>query len=87
MSQIYKACDEIGFGKNLLIENAGRGLAKLAIKFLAKKPNARVVVLVGTAYNGGIGICAARHLANHGVHTIICRSRAYGLAEEVTYQR
>ncbi len=58
-----------GVGPNLyqMMENAGRNLASLCVEILgegwARSP---VVVLAGTGGNGGGGICAARHLANHG---------------------
>ena len=35
-----------------------------------------VVVLAGSGGNGGAAICGARHLANHGVETVVCLSRA-----------
>src|SRR6516162_8963966 len=55
-------------GPNLfqMMENAGRNLASLSIQLLtARWHDALVVVLAGPGGNGGGGICAARHLANH----------------------
>jgi NAD(P)H-hydrate epimerase len=55
-------------GPNLfqMMENAGRNLATLAIDLLgANWRQAQIVVLAGSGGNGGGGICAARHLANH----------------------
>jgi len=50
-----------------MMENAGRALAETIIEMLGpgwqREP---VVVLAGVGGNGGGGICAARHLANHG---------------------
>ncbi|MCC7241506.1 MAG: NAD(P)H-hydrate epimerase [Acidobacteria bacterium] len=57
-------------GPNLfqMMENAGRSLALQAIDLLgAEWRGAGVVVLAGAGGNGGGGVCAARHLANHGV--------------------
>ena len=34
-----------------------------------------------------IGLCAARHLVNHGYNTSICRSRAYHLTDAHNYHR
>lgn len=58
-----------GVGPNLhqMMENAGRNLATLCVETLGKGwTTAPVVVVAGTGGNGGGGICAARHLANHG---------------------
>jgi NAD(P)H-hydrate epimerase len=53
-----------GIGPELLqmMENAGRTLAGF-VRALTDDP---VVVLAGDGGNGGGGLCAARHLANHG---------------------
>ncbi len=56
-------------GPNLyqMMENAGRNLALTAIDLLGPGwRQADVLVLAGTGGNGGGGITAARHLANHG---------------------
>ena len=58
-----------GVGPNLyqMMENAGRNLASLCVETLGEGwTTSPVVVLAGTGGNGGGGICAARHLANHG---------------------
>jgi NAD(P)H-hydrate epimerase len=47
-----------------MMENAGRGLADLALELWAPQP---VVVMAGPGGNGGGGLVAARHLANRGV--------------------
>jgi NAD(P)H-hydrate epimerase len=49
-----------------MMENAGRNLAEVAIEILGDGWNdAAITVLAGNGNNGGGGICAARHLANH----------------------
>lgn len=55
------------------MENAGRGLAELAIsRFLESgSPKGRVLVLAGTGGNGGGGLVCARHLHNWGVEIVI----------------
>ena len=58
-----------GVGPNLyqMMENAGRNLASLCVEILGEGwATSPIVVLAGTGGNGGGGICAARHLANHG---------------------
>jgi NAD(P)H-hydrate epimerase len=56
------AVEEVGLALLQMMENAGRSLARFAGE-LADGP---VVVLAGDGGNGGGGLCAARHLANHG---------------------
>jgi NAD(P)H-hydrate epimerase len=56
-------------GPNLyqMMENAGRNLAALAVETLGSGwTRATILVLAGSGGNGGGGVCAARHLANHG---------------------
>ena len=63
-----------GPGPNLfqMMENAGRSLAWTAIEYPGfDRRRERIVVLAGTGGNGGGGICAARHLANHGVDVTV----------------
>lgn len=57
------AIDEVGLNLYQMMENAGRNLAELCVEFLGEGwAEARIIVLAG---RGG-GMCAARHLANHG---------------------
>jgi NAD(P)H-hydrate epimerase len=61
------ALEEVGPNLNQMMENAGRNLASLCVELLGDRwPTAPVVILAGTGGNGGGGIAAARHLANHG---------------------
>lgn len=61
------AVEETGPVLFQMMENAGRNLASLAVEMLGEAWTAcPIVVLAGTGGNGGGGICAARHLANHG---------------------
>ncbi|WP_204960066.1 NAD(P)H-hydrate epimerase [Salinigranum salinum] len=55
------AVEEVGPELLQMMENAGRTLASFA-RELADGP---VVILAGDGGNGGGGLCAARHLANH----------------------
>ena len=50
-----------------MMENAGRNLASTAVEQLGPGwRNTPITVFAGPGGNGGGGICAARHLANHG---------------------
>lgn len=76
-------------GPNLfqMMENAGRGLASVAIGMLGHGwQKARVVVLAGTGGNGGGGICAARHLANRNVNVRLCMTKREPLSPVASYQ-
>ncbi|MDJ0635857.1 MAG: NAD(P)H-hydrate epimerase [Xenococcaceae cyanobacterium MO_188.B29] len=46
-----------------------------------------IVVLAGSGGNGGDGICAARHLANHGAKVKLCLSSSDRLKEVPQWQR
>ncbi len=61
------AVEEVGPNLYQMMENAGRNLAALCTDLLSEAWHAApIVVLAGPGGNGGGGICAARHLANHG---------------------
>src|SRR6516225_11038317 len=67
------AVEETGPNLYQMMENAGRNLALLAIQLLDEGwERAKVLVLAGSGGNGGGGICAARHLANHNVNVAVC---------------
>jgi NAD(P)H-hydrate epimerase len=71
-----------------MMENAGRNLAALAMELLgAEWSKAAYVVLAGPGGNGGGGICAARHLANRGLHVRLCLTDPAGLGEVPAFQR
>lgn len=67
------AVEEVGVELLMMMENAGRTLATFARDLYGDgvgSPDdapAPVVVLAGAGGNGGGGLCAARHLLNHGV--------------------
>lgn len=61
------ATTQVGPNLYQMMENAGRNLASLCAELLGDEwPTAPILVLAGPGGNGGGGICAARHLANHG---------------------
>lgn len=71
------------YGPNLyqMMENAGRNLALLTKQLLGQSwQKAHIIILAGTGGNGGGGICAGRHLANHGgkVQLAITKSERLG---------
>ncbi len=82
------AIEETGPNLYQMMENAGRNLALCAIEMLGPPwRTASVVVLAGTGGNGGGGICAARHLANHGVNVRLCITNPDRLGEVPSFQR
>jgi NAD(P)H-hydrate epimerase len=82
------ATEETGPNLFQMIENAGRNLASLSIQLVTPIwHDALVVVLAGPGGNGGGGICAARHLANHGANVWLCLADAEHLGSVPAYQR
>ena len=69
------AVEDFGLGILQMMENAGRSLANLAARSLGELPGANVTVFPGSGGNGGGGLCAARHLHNHGAAISITLSR------------
>lgn len=60
-----RAIQEFGIPGIVLMENAGRGAAEIAVR-LAGEPPGSVVCACGRGNNGGDGFVVARHLANRG---------------------
>jgi len=82
------AVDETGPNLFQMMENAGRNLATLTIDLLGTDwREAKIVVLAGTGGNGGGGICAARHLANHGANVALVLADPTGLGEVPRWQQ
>lgn len=66
MQQIDTAAiEQCGIPRLLLMEHAGLALAN-AIVSLSPRGALPVLICCGTGYNGGDGLCAARHLHNWG---------------------
>ena len=61
-----RAIEEYGMPGVILMENAGRGAAQVALTMLGRKP-ARALMLCGRGNNGGDGFVVARHRHNQGV--------------------
>src|SRR5665811_2180449 len=61
------AVEEVGPNLYQMMENAGRSLAEMCAQSLGERwAEKRIVVCAGSGGNGGGGMCAARHLSNHG---------------------
>ncbi len=71
------AIEEIGLPGVVLMENAGRSCAELAMEKLGDRSASRVCIFCGTGNNGGDGYVIARHLHNagYGVRVVICGDR------------
>jgi NAD(P)H-hydrate epimerase len=70
------AVDEFGLGILQMMENAGRTLARQVRAVAAEGSGESVLVLAGAGGNGGGGLCAARHLTNHGVRVAVVLDRS-----------
>ena len=75
------AIEEVGPNLFQMMENAGRNLASVALDMLPAGRTRTVLVLAGTGGNGGGGLAAGRHLANHGVRVLTSLTSAYRLGE------
>lgn len=76
------AMERYGIPTILLMENAARGLAHVALDRLdpARPPTA--IILCGPGNNGGDGLAAARHLHNAGMDVAVVLSHAETRSEE-----
>jgi len=82
------AIEETGPNLFQMMENAGWNLAAQALESLGERScESPVVVLAGPGGNGGGGICAARHLANRGVHVVLVLSEPQRLGPVPSLQR
>ncbi|NOY57445.1 MAG: NAD(P)H-hydrate dehydratase [Calditrichaeota bacterium] len=60
------AIDDLKIPGITLMENAGRGIAEIALSLLGRPEQKRVHVYCGPGNNGGDGYVVARHLSNRG---------------------
>ena len=67
-----RAIEDVGIPGVVLMENAGRGAADVALDMLGTSVQPHVLVLAGRGNNGGDGFVVARHLYNHGVGVSVC---------------
>lgn len=81
------AVEETGPNLYQMMENAGRNLALNAIDLIKEKLSGKkVLIFAGTGGNGGGGICAARHLLNHGYESIVILCDEKKMMEVPSYQ-
>lgn len=66
-----RAQEEFGIPNIILMENAGRESAELALEMLQSRKERLVVCVCGRGNNGGDGFVAARHLINKGIAVYI----------------
>lgn len=65
------AIEEYGVPGVVLMENAGRGAAVVALEMLGGKRGARVAIVCGSGNNGGDGFVVARYLHNADVSVTV----------------
>lgn len=65
------AIHEFGLRQDVLMENAGRAGAEVALDALGDAPGLRALVLAGGGNNGGDAFVAARHLADAGARVLV----------------
>lgn len=65
------AHDEFGIPSIVLMENASRHVADVALDALEDVDDPSITVVCGPGHNGGDGLAAARHLSNAGVRVTI----------------
>ncbi len=81
------AVEETGPNLYQMMENAGRNLALNIIDLIKEKSiGKKVLIFAGTGGNGGGGICAARHLLNHGYEPIVILSNEEKMQDIPAYQ-
>jgi NAD(P)H-hydrate epimerase len=82
VSQIRKietrAIQTIGIPSLVLMDNAGRSVAKSVVKYLKKKKHPKVLIVCGCGNNGGDGLAAARLLWKRGFDVKIFFARPPG---------
>ena len=76
-----RAIEEYGIPGVVLMENAGRGAAGVALEMLIEAGAQTALVLAGRGNNGGDGYVIARHLANAGVEV---RVRVLAALDDIT---
>lgn len=75
------ADNELGLTEDMMTENAGRGIAEVALSALntggrgliqGKAKIATVVVFAGNNKSGMRAVAAGRHIRNHGLTVVVC---------------
>jgi hydroxyethylthiazole kinase-like uncharacterized protein yjeF len=81
-----RTIEEVGIPGVVLMENAGRGVAKEIVRRFTGSSSC-ALVLAGKGNNGGDGYVVARHLQNHGwrVLTLVLSERTAILGDSATH--
>jgi len=74
MLEVEQLCiSELGMTEDMLAENAGRGIAEVALTLLPHLATAsNTLFLVGNHKSGARALAGARHLRNRGARTVVC---------------
>jgi enhancer of mRNA-decapping protein 3 len=74
MLEVEQLCiSELGMTEDMLAENAGRGIAEVALTLLPNLTTAsNTLFLIGNHKSGARAVAGARHLRNRGARTILC---------------
>jgi len=64
--------EEMGLPGVVLMENAGRGAAGVAVEMIEAKKSRSIMVMCGSGNNGGDGYVIARYLINWGHRVRVC---------------
>jgi len=81
------AVEETGPNLFQMMENAGRNLALTVMDLIKEKSLGKeALIFAGAGGNGGGGICAARHLLNHGYEPTVILSKEKKMQEIPDYQ-
>jgi NAD(P)H-hydrate epimerase len=75
-----RSTEEYGIPSIVLMENAARGVADVAVQMLDEIDAPSVIVVCGSGNNGGDGFAVARHLHNRGLIVEIVRDLGQAVA-------
>lgn len=76
-SALDRETQERGIPAELLMERAGRAVARAAVDIMGGTYGRRAVVVCGKGNNGGDGLVAARHLSRWGVRVAVVAVEAF----------
>ncbi|MBI5698056.1 MAG: NAD(P)H-hydrate epimerase, partial [Thaumarchaeota archaeon] len=71
MYQIEENGHQMGFPRQLMMENAGASMVKRIVEKFPDISTKKILVFAGLGNNGGDALVAARHLAGYGSKVIV----------------
>lgn len=71
MYQIEENGHQMGFPRQLMMENAGASMVKRIVEKFPDISTKKVLVFAGLGNNGGDALVVARHLAGHGANVVV----------------